>query len=367
MDTKFKNCNTCKKDKSFDDYYHDKRKSDGLYQRCKTCHSEYQQKRIQRDIENGLRPPKKYSPMTEKIKCQILKLYSEGIGAHTIAKEVDYSKASILRFLTRNNHVRKNASYRKYKLKDEHYFDCINTDDKAYFLGLLWADGCNYRKVEKHKNAHQIVINLQEEDGYILNEMANRIFINSDIVSYKIKKSSKQFENRCPQYSLRIPSRYISDTLFNYGMIPRKSFDIGMPINIDWTDITLRAFIRGFLDGDGSIYQNANSKHYGVSFISSVKHINEMNNIIEHEFGKKMSVEIKTNYSQPMAVCKFHGNQITKHFLDWLYKDSTIHLNRKYDKYLILKDIVESKVIIKDGQLDYHQKNSNIPQVLEAH
>lgn len=29
-----------------------------------------------------------------------------------------------------------------------------------------------------------------------------------------------------------------------------------------------------------------------------------------------------------------HGNGVCKIFLDWIYKNSTIHLQRKYDKYL---------------------------------
>ena len=350
MDTKCKKCSTCEEVKSFDDYYKDKRKPDGLYARCKDCFCQAQQDKIDKDIESGLRPPKKFTNMSEEIKSEILKLYDEGIGAYTICKKVGYSKASVLRFLNQSGNVRKGATYRKYKFKDEHYFDDIDSDDKAYFLGLLWADGCNYRRCEKNKNAHQIIITLQEQDGYILKDLANRIFINDDIVSFRLKKPSEKFENRKPQYTLRIPSKYISDVLLNYGMTPRKSFDVGMPVNVNWTDTSLRGFIRGFLDGDGSIYHNSNSNHYGVSFISSVRHMEEMNSIIESNFGKKMSIELKYNCSEQMAVCKFHGNQITKSFLDWLYKDSTIHLTRKYDRYLKLKNIVESKLDIKDKQ-----------------
>jgi len=341
MDTKCKQCSVCKEEKSVEDFYVDKRRN-APYGKCKKCFNQAQQDKIQKDVEAGLRPPKQYTRMSEEVKEQILKLYEEGMGAYSIAKIVGHAKFSVLTFLNTLKVVRKGATYRKHKFKDEHYFDVIDSDDKAYFLGLLWADGCNYRRNDKGKQAHQIVINLQEKDGYIIKELARKIFQNDDIVSYVIKKTSEGFENRQNQFSLRIPSKHISNTLLNYGMTPRKSFDVGMPININWNSLTLRGFIRGFLDGDGSIYRNSNSSHYGVSFISSVKHIHEMNDMIESQFGKKMSVELKTEYSQLMATSKFHGNQITKSFLDWLYKDSTVCLTRKYDKYIQLKHTVES-------------------------
>ena len=343
METK-KKCYTCKVEKEFIHFYKDKRRKFGLYDRCKACHNQAQRNKIDKMIEDGLRPPKKYTVMSEEVKQEILDLYRNGIGAYSIAKKhSNYSKSSILQFLKKNGEVRAGATYRKYKFKNENYFDVIDTDDKAYFLGLLWADGCNYRRDIKHKNAYQIHLSLQEQDGYIVRELANKIYYNDNIVKLVDKSTKYDDYKRQNQISLRIPSKHVSDTLLNYGMTPRKSSDLIMPINIIWTDETIRSFIRGFFDGDGSIFYNNNSKQYGLSIISGVDHMKQMNEIINPYFGKLLHLEIKTCYSVPMAYLKLHGNQTTKKFLDWLYKDSTIHLDRKYEKYLELKNIVESK------------------------
>ena len=343
METK-KKCCTCKIEKEVVDFYKDKRKKCGLYDRCKECHCEAQRNKTDKMIREGLRPPKKYIVMSEEVKQEIFDLYESGLGAYSIAKQhSSYTKSAILRLLTNSGKVRVGATYRKYKFKNEHYFDIIDTEDKAYFLGLLWADGCNYRREEKNKNAHQIHISLQERDGYIIRELANKIFENDDIVDLIDKSTDYDDYDRQDQIKLRIPSKHISDTLLNYGMTPRKSSYLLMPINIDWTDETIQAFIRGFFDGDGSVFHNSNSNQYGISIISGVDHMKQMNDIIDPYIGKRLSLEIKTCYTVPMACLKLHGNQTTKKFLDWLYKDSTIHLTRKYEKYLELKNIVESK------------------------
>lgn len=333
-----KKCSYCSEVKSFDDFYKDKRKPDGLYSRCKFCISMIAQKKTDKMILENLRPERKYISMSEEVKSRIIELYVSGVGSYKIAKIVGYTKSSVLNFITTQRLVRVGARYRKHKFKNENYFDVIDTDEKAYFLGLLWADGCNYRRDGK---AYQIVISLQDRDGYIIRELANNIFENDDIVRFVDKSTDYDDFNRQHQISLRIPSKHMSDVLLNYGMLPRKSSILEMPININWTEDLYRSFIRGFFDGDGSIYLNSNSRHYGVNFISSVQHMTQMNVLIEQYFGKKMSFELKTNYQIPMAGLTFHGNQISKKFLDWLYKNSTTHLKRKYDKYLELKQVVE--------------------------
>lgn len=52
---------------------------------------------------------------------------------------------------------------------DEYLFDQINTPAKAYFLGLMYADGCVYHTVNsKNKTDYRTSICLQETDKTIL-------------------------------------------------------------------------------------------------------------------------------------------------------------------------------------------------------
>ena len=304
-----------------------------------------QQEKINKDIKEGLRPEKKYTLMSEDVKGEIRSLYESGVGAYRIAKKVGYSKCSVLRFLVKEGIVRKGATYRKHKFKDEHYFDQIDSDEKAYFLGLLWADGCNYRRSEHRKQAYQVSLCLTEEDGYMVRDLAKRIFETDDVVILRDRQNDKDrvgsFKNRKNQISLRFPSKHISDTLLNYGMVPRKSSIAAMPINVEWTEGKFRSFLRGLFDGDGSIYYNSHSKHYGVSLIGAPEQISQIKEMIEQFIDMTFFLEnVGKKYSVPMSVIKIHGNIETRTFCDWLYKGSTIHLNRKYQKYL---DLIQMK------------------------
>jgi hypothetical protein len=372
MDTKCKKCSLCNIVKDYSEFYSDKRKSDGLYARCKACFNSAQKNKIDKMIDNGERLPRKYSRMSTEVKEQILQWYNTGVGCYTIAKKYStYRKSSILKFLKKQGELREGATFRKYKFKNENYFDNIDTDEKAYFLGFLWADGCNYRNDIKNKQAYQITISIQERDGYILNTLANKIYFNDDIirlidmqhvVKYQPFPNETLKMNKLQNLiNLRIPSKHISDTLLNYGMIPRKSSILEMPVNLNLSPPLMKAFIRGFYDGDGGISKNTGNNRptpsYIIGFISSVIHMQQMNEIIKEQYGEGLYTSVAGKYSVPMGILKLSGNQKVINFLDWLYEGSTIHLDRKYKKYLELKDMVISNPRSKM----YHKVTTKLP------
>jgi surfactin synthase thioesterase subunit len=63
-----------------------------------------------------------------------------------------------------------NERSRKYQLKKD-YFDSINTPEKAYFLGILYADGCN----SPETNSVRLI--LTESDKTLLEQLSNLIHI----------------------------------------------------------------------------------------------------------------------------------------------------------------------------------------------
>jgi hypothetical protein len=343
-----KECCRCGETKLVEFFYIDKRRNQ-INGHCKTCHGKANHKIRERKIASGdVSVRWRNNPMGEKDKETVKNLYSQGLGASKISQKLGFSKPAILRFLNKSNLIDKNRISRKYKFKEESYFDSIDSDEKAYFLGLLWADGCNYRNDAKHKNAYHIVIQLKEEDGYMVKELANKIYGSSEITTYEEKVGKGNNLAKQNQIRLRIPSKHISDTLLSYGMKPRKSLTAGMPENIIWTEETIKGFLRGMLDGDGSIYFNSSSNSYGVSYIGSMKQMEEMNDIIEKITGVKFHFETINKYSEPMACLKIHGNKKSLEFCDWLYKDRSYCLYRKLNKYEEMKKRAASK---KDAAL----------------
>lgn len=109
----------------------------------------------------------KFSNITQE---EIIKKYQTGnFSMNSLAKlyKCDYSTISSI---LRRNNIEKfshGTHIINYKL-EESYFDNINTQEKAYFLGILFADGCN------HSNKNQVSIALKEDDKELLIKLFNK-------------------------------------------------------------------------------------------------------------------------------------------------------------------------------------------------
>lgn len=139
---------------------------------------------------------------------------------------------------------------------DEQYFDSIDTEKKAYFLGLIFTDGC----IHMSKGRQPLCgITLKEQDEYILKEFKNDIRSN---------KTVTHDGRGCSE--INILSSGIVSGLRKYGVKERKSTTILFPNNIP--EDMMGHFIRGVFDGDGSaaFYSRKGRKSHtkGIIFCS---------------------------------------------------------------------------------------------------
>lgn len=141
--------------------------------------------------------------------------------------------------------IRKLPGYRNRLYKVDHnYFKNIDSPDKAYFLGFLWADG----HVEVCRGSYSMKLEIQKRDLEIIENF--RSFINSN---YPIKHYSvlTKMEKVSEMISLCVNSKWMFDDLVDKGVIPRKSWLAGIPKNIP--ENLISHFMRGVFDGDGCI------------------------------------------------------------------------------------------------------------------
>lgn len=229
---------------------------------------------------------------------------------------------------------------RKYKFKDEHFFDCIDTQEKAYYIGLLWADGCNYINTDKGKQAYRISISLQSSDIDILTKFATNLYENS--IPVVIKNRHASCYSTTPLCLMTINSKHISTVLYNYGMTPKRTTTCQFPTGVNWTEKTFSAFLRGFFDGDGTISIGGNRASVGI--IGTEKMMDQLNEMIYKFYGFKLleSYEDRTNVK--LKYLRLFGTNSPKKLLDIMYCESTVHLERKYKKYLELCQIVKFKL-----------------------
>src|SRR5690606_21393784 len=139
---------------------------------------------------------------------------------------------------------------------NESFFETIDTEEKAYWLGFIAADGnINDRGENKSKSLH---IGLSFKDkNHLLKFMIN---INYSHLLIEIKERIINLKKR-RYVRLNLNSKKMYNDLLDKGITPRKSLTLKPPKNVP-KDL-VRHWIRGYFDGDGSvhIYNDKRDKH----------------------------------------------------------------------------------------------------------
>jgi hypothetical protein len=261
--------------------------------------------------------------ITEELKKEIINYYlSQPMTLKQVEDKYKLSHPTI------SNILKDVPKYSKAKLNnpdmDEHFFKIIDSEAKAYFLGLLISDG-NVFKDNTGRQA-SISITLNSDDEYILNKFKNIVRANTSI----------SYDGRgCGQIAIR--SNIMAEELNSYGVVPRKSYITYLPKNIPQN--MMNHLIRGIFDGDGSILAKLNSNDKQNRFLHSISFCGThqlMEDISNYSF-KKLSLKQKpTVYDykdRNLSELKIQNINDIKLFGDWMYFNSTIYLTRKKNIY----------------------------------
>ena len=261
----------------------------------------------------------------------VIERYNELKNLKKVAKSFGVSLRPITRILKKNNVELTN---RRFEV-NHNYFEKIDTEEKAYWLGFLYADGC----VRKTKAGSQLVLKLSVKDEDHLNLFKKNIQSEHKITYSKNKTISKKgTPSSSDNCIIRISSNKIVEDLIFHGCVPRKTFTIDKP-NID--EKFYKYFIRGYYDGDGNFFYSEKTKVSAVTIVCAsekfrkflIEIISKIPNIgTIHESSEKYFLKIVNVFG-------------IVNFLDYVYKDSKTHLNRKkeyYEKYREYRTNIES-------------------------
>ena len=218
---------------------------------------------------------------------------------------------------------------RKEKAYNEYIFDSIDTEEKAYWLGYIYADGYIYNI--KPRDSGRIDYNFELcSKGDDIDHMQKF----ADFISYKAAlKKTKVITNGIEYSRCRVclSSKHLWETLNNYGCTPRKSLTLQFPsLNIFKDESLIRHFIRGYFDGDGYVSKIKND--YKALTIQVLGTESFLNSILKN---LKISAELKHNHGNSEEITMyFKINSIQAlTFLYKIYNNSNIYLDRKYEKY----------------------------------
>lgn len=281
-------------------------------------------------IRRILRNNNLYFPtnIKDKIKDEnIINYYLAGVDYKKIGEKFKCSDGLIFKTLKRNNIIVRPAeeNKRKYFLNTS-WLDNIDTEEKAYFLGLMWSDGniC--------KNTLKISLKANDSEIKLLEKLSYLFYGDSRI---------KINGNFC---ILDIYSKKLFNRMIELGCMPNKTFLLTYP---NWLNPNLdKHFIRGLWDGDGTIYINKKKKKFYCSYIGT----KELLEVILLKFKEKFAIETHCyhagNEGKNTYGFSFSSYSDVKLICDWLYKDNIICLERKFDKYLVFLDMYQNHLKI---------------------
>lgn len=220
------------------------------------------------------------------------------------------------------------------------YFEVIDNQEKAYWLGLLYADGCitKFYRNEKVKSM-SLELTLKSEDKPHLEKFLKALDSNSPIQNRKHKIGNKTYTSN----RVVINCTKMCRDLIDKGCTPQKSLTLAFPTNEQVPTELLPHFMRGYLDGDGCVHYSEAMQYHaqkGKSYLSK----NFVVSLVgTEEFLWKFKLNLISN--QVVSNNIFCGNtgkayelRITdrnniKLLYDYLYKDSTISLDRKVEVF----------------------------------
>lgn len=202
---------------------------------------------------------------------------------------------------------------------NERFFQSIDSEVKAYTLGLMITDG------HITKEMHRARISLTESDSYILREIAEAMDFEGDLLITKPQKNSYQVHD---VVNLNLNSTVLCQDLLNLGLATPKTNIVSLP-KID-SELECH-LLRGMWDGDGTISKNDTS-----STLSGNKELLESVADCLHRNGITTG-SVRPNKS--IYRLSFHGIK----GLDWMYGcNPSIVLQRKLARYTVRKLLASS-------------------------
>lgn len=208
---------------------------------------------------------------------------------------------------------------RKYHI-NENYFKTW-THNMAYILGYWWADGCIYK-------GKMFDITTHAKDKYILKQMAKELQYEGPIQDYVDRQA----------YRLNFSCVTIYRDIVALGGKERKSLDATFP---QVPKKFLPDFIRGYFDGDGSVWYVKGGPRINSEFCSGSKDfLLSLWQILKEEVGIEGG---NLHLSNASCYELIFGKRDSIKLGSFMYKDNPeLFLIRKRDKF---KDFLEKDIL----------------------
>jgi hypothetical protein len=226
---------------------------------------------------------------------------------------------TLVRILQKAGVYRKGKTCIKRKCKytiNSNYFDEINDEYKAYWLGYIGADGC---VMKDRYGRWYLKFHIHKKDEELLIKFKKCIESNHKI---KLDKNNKHI-------SLSISDKHLIQQLINHGIVERKSLIYKFNTSINKNLIP--HYIRGYLDGDGCVYGASGNKikniHEAYHFVGSIYFIDYFSEYLNSLNIKHNVYFCNSKKNKQLSIVRLESVRL---FSKLIYSNANIYLMRKY-------------------------------------
>ena len=263
----------------------------------------------------------------------IVNLYKNGMTCKEIwerhFKHLYNSSAMVERLIKKMGLSR--GRHKKNVVLNHDYFKDIDDEYKAYFLGFIMADGC-IRNVNGN-NKKIISISIDAKDKYILDIFAEKVGTDKEVKIYN-RKGENSNKRRIATITL-FSNKMFADLQKHNILENKTNLDLAIPKTVNKS--LINHYIRGYFDGDGSVYryvpkdQNLSRLRLSIcvteSFGKDILNLFYENNIIKNINNSNL-IDLR-KYGNNIFNVRLNSMQDIVKFYKFIYKDSNVYLSRK--------------------------------------
>lgn len=282
-------------------------------------------KRVIYNVLDENKIERKQKPISQQQLAEATKDLVSGMLMKNVTIKHKISFSLIYKYM-RDNDINYYSDHGRKHTLNKHFFDVINTEEKAYWLGFIYADGYITKSNNNDKSANRLRINISSKDKILLEQFLQDIeATSSNITDYIPRKTYSTNQMSC----ISINSIELCNALISHGCTEKKTLTLSFPSSIH--ENLIHHFIRGYFDGDGTIGKEQ------LGIIGNHCFLINLQQILVQECNLKITKLYEYKHKAPgMYDLKYGGRIQLTRIYQYLYKDATRFLSRKFDKFTLV-------------------------------
>jgi len=255
--------------------------------------------------------------LTDSQEMEIAHRYASSEKACSLAEEFNLAAKAIYNILDKYQVPRQHITSQNRYSCNEAFFSTIDNELNAYWLGFIAADGYVYNQPGK---GYCLLIKLNPVDTGHLAKFKHDIDTDAPIADYSHYVP--------PFHRISVSSKQLVTDLVSHGIIQAKSTVLEFPTTVPTK--LLRHFIRGYFDGDGSVYYGTRGELL-MSFVGTNNMMKEMQKVIAKNCFVNYA-SVSKQKGKNLYRIAWHCRGIRR-ILRYMYEDSAVFLDRKMKFY----------------------------------